>query len=281
MRSDRIVSGCYVVRVDVCGGLFLGDLPTIPSPGIVHAVLRIKVACRNARSQRFPHHYFGRLHRTSSDWSQRGRTSPAEDHPRTQTSAIKRGPPQVRKLGSRVRGIVVPSEDIIRLEHSPGKILGKWQIPAAAQNGSDSVDAVGQSLHRETVVAEQSVQEDIRALGAPHKARPGRKGAVAPAVSQIEFGSPMAIEVVSKCSSEAGRHIRNFVRSRIVRIAKWGRHGRAGVCPLIAKVNVILRNGIALSRGRGGKRYHCGTYGQDSCEQRSPAFANFHDDLQT
>ena len=179
----------------------------------------------------------------------------------------------------------MPSEDIIRLEHSPGKIFGKWQIPAAAQNGSDSVGAVGQSLYRETVVAEQSVQEDIRALGAPHKARPGRKGAfvvaVAPAVSQIEFGSPMAIEVVSECSSEAGRHIRNFVRSRIVRIAKGGRHGRAGVYPLIAKVNVILRNGIALSRGRGGKRYHCGTYGQDSCEQRSPAFANFHDDLQT
>src|SRR5208283_2509095 len=197
-----------------------------------------------------------RLHRARCGRSQRLRATKAEDDAGAQSNSFHVRPPEIRKLRSRIAGVVVVCPNVVDLEQAPGEPLSERKIQAAAKQCANPVGAVAQTAYIQTVVTQQSMHEVVSVVRSPYEAWAARdcgyRVGTARAVSKIEFTAPVGVKVVSNRGAKSLRHIRHLVWGGIVGIAE--RHRDARMRPLIAHKPIPLRGGIALREGRTGNR---------------------------
>jgi len=259
MRRDRITAGRGIGRVDGGSRVFAAYHATGGAPGVSHGVLRIEIAADNCGRQRLTHQNFRGLDRARGSRSHSGSTAPTENQARPQPHTGQRRTAQIRKVrGGEIR-IVLPRPNIIRFEQAECESPANRQIHSTTQNRADAVGPI-QTGYRQTVQAQQGMQEEVGVFGAPHKSGAERGSGVVvallePVMAEVHFASPMRIEVKGKCPTHA-RAVRDRKRSGIARIAKRRRHRGAGMHPLISHKNVPLRSRVSLRECR-TRKYSC------------------------
>src|SRR5712691_2049856 len=104
------------------------------------------------------------------------------------------------------------------------------------------------------------MQEIVAGVSTPHQAWTHRSRgfvvAVPPIVTQVEFRSPMGVEIVGHGGAKTFPHVRYLVRSWVIGITERCGHRAAWMQPLIAYEQVPFGIRIALrERGTRDQRY--------------------------